>query len=170
MAEAVSPKTDFRRFPLFAAVFTALIATLLGTSPTAAADNKRLNDNVVLGVYNLQHQAGCRNDVILDNRLVTAAQWHTHDLMAHPELDGDVGSDGSTPQSRAAAAGFTGQVAQTIMIFPSFALNNRQLMIAWKDNPPYMAIMTNCAFTRMGVWSENSPLRSVLVAVYGVAA
>jgi uncharacterized protein YkwD len=170
MADTVGPKADFRRFSLFAAVFTALTATLLGTSPTAAADNKRLNDNVVMGVYNLQHQAGCRNSVILDNRLVTAAQWHTRDLMAHPELTGDVGSDGSTPQSRAAAAGFTGQVAQTIMIFPSFALNNRQVMVDWTANPGYMAIMTDCAFTEMGVSSENSPFRSILVAVYGVAA
>jgi hypothetical protein len=30
-----------------------------------------------------------------------------------------------------------------------------------------MAIMSNCANSQMGVWSENSPDRTVVVAVYG---
>jgi hypothetical protein len=30
-----------------------------------------------------------------------------------------------------------------------------------------MAIMSNCANTQLGVWSENSLDRSVVVAVYG---
>jgi outer membrane autotransporter protein len=145
---------------------TLAVLTLIHV-PTATADNKRLNDNVVLGIYNLQHQAGCRNDVTIDMRLQTAAEWHTRDLMAHPELSGDTGSDGSTPQSRAAAAGFAGQVAQTIAIYPSFALNNREVMLMWQNNPAYLPIMSNCAFSKMGVWSENSFDRSILVAVYG---
>jgi hypothetical protein len=30
-----------------------------------------------------------------------------------------------------------------------------------------MAIMSNCAYTQIGVWSENSLDRTVVVAVYG---
>jgi hypothetical protein len=37
----------------------------------------------------------------------------------------------------------------------------------WYYRPDYMAIMSNCANTQIGVWSENSVDRSVLVAVYG---
>jgi hypothetical protein len=33
-----------------------------------------------------------------------------------------------------------------------------------------MAIMSNCVSTQMGVWSENSLDRSVVVAVYGQPA
>ncbi|MGZ4583824.1 MAG: CAP domain-containing protein, partial [Mycobacterium sp.] len=48
---------------------------------TAHADNKRLNSAVVSAVYTLQHQAGCTNDVIRDNALTLAAQWHADDMM-----------------------------------------------------------------------------------------
>jgi uncharacterized protein YkwD len=73
-----------------------------------AADNKRLNDGVVANVYTSQHQAGCTNDVKKNGQLQLAAQWHTDDVMANRNLDGDIGSDGSSPQNRAAAAGFHG--------------------------------------------------------------
>ncbi len=37
-------------------------AAIIGT-PTADADNKRLNDGVVANVYTMQHQAGCTTDI-----------------------------------------------------------------------------------------------------------
>jgi hypothetical protein len=37
----------------------------------------------------------------------------------------------------------------------------------WYYRPGYMAIMSNCANSQMGVWSVNSLDRSVVVAVYG---
>jgi len=133
----------------------------------AHADNKRLNDGVVANVYTVQHNAGCTNDVRIDPRLRQAAQWHTDDLMANRELDGDVGSDGSTPQQRAAGAGFRGAVAETIAVNPALAISGIEIMNQWFDNPEYLAIMRNCANTAMGVWSDNSPSRTVVVAVYG---
>lgn len=42
-----------------------------------------------------------------DTRLFAAARAHSHDLLDH-DLMGHVGSDGSTPEQRAARAGFTG--------------------------------------------------------------
>jgi hypothetical protein len=47
-----------------------------------------------------------------------AAQWHTVDVLDNRNLDGDIGSDGSTPQDRANAAGFHGMVAETVAINP----------------------------------------------------
>ena len=72
-----------------------------------------------------------------------------------------------TPQSRADAAGFRGKVAETIAINPALAISSLELMRQWYDNPDYLAIMRDCANTAMGVWSDNSLNRTVVVALYG---
>jgi hypothetical protein len=133
----------------------------------AGPDNKRLNDGVVANVYTVQHQAGCTNNVTIDPQLQLAAQWHANDVLNNRELDADTGSDGSTPQDRANAAGFKGSVAETVAINPALAINGVDIMNQWYYRPDYMAIMSNCANSRMGVWSANSLDRSVVVAVYG---
>ena len=43
----------------------AVLGAAIAGTPTAAADNKRLNDGVVANVYTVQHQAGCENDVTI---------------------------------------------------------------------------------------------------------
>jgi len=138
--------------------------------PAANADNKRLNDGVVANVYTVQHQAGCTNNVTISPQLQLAAQWQANDVLNNRGLDGDIGSDGSTPQDRANAAGFTGSVAETVAINPALAINGVDIMNQWYYRPDYMAIMSNCANSRMGVWSVNSLDRSVVVAVYGQPA
>ncbi|MBB3600398.1 uncharacterized protein YkwD [Mycolicibacterium sp. BK556] len=135
--------------------------------PAAHADNRRLNESVVANVYAAQHQAGCTNDVRVNPHLQRAAQVHTDDLMTNRSLDSDIGSDGSTPQHRADAAGFRGTVTETVAINPSLAINNLDVLHQWFADPRAVAIMRDCANTLMGVWSENSLDRSVLVAVYG---
>ena len=148
---------------------------MLGT-PTAHADgdnntlipnNKRLNDSVVANVFTVQHQAGCTNDVMIKPPLQLAAQRHTHDVLNNRNLDGDIGSDGSTPQARANAAGFHGKVTETVAINPALAISGIELINQWYYNPADFTIMSDCANTQMGVWSENSPDRTVVVAVYG---
>ena len=89
-----------------------------GDNNTLIPNNKRLNDSVVSNVFTIQHQAGCTNDVRINPQLQLAAQWHTRDVLNNRNLDGDIGSDGSTPQDRANAAGFHGQVAETVAINP----------------------------------------------------
>ncbi len=148
----------------------AVLGAAIAGTPTAAADNKRLNDGVVANVYTVQHQAGCGNDVKINPQLQLAAEWHTNDVLNNRALDGDIGSDGSTPQSRADAAGYKGVVAQTVAINPALAINGVEIMNQWYYRPDYMAIMSNCANTQMGVWSANSLDRSVVVAVYGQPA
>src|SRR5271156_2978507 len=138
----------------------------LGTTP-AQAGNQRLNGSVVANVYTVQHQQGCTNDVRVNPQLQLAAQWHTLDVLNNRNLDGDVGSDASAPQDRANAAGFHGQVAETVAINQSIAISGNDLLNRWYHNPADMAIMSNCANSQMGVWSENSPDRTVVVAVYG---
>ena len=68
---------------------------------------------------------------------------------------------------RARDAGYRGRVAETVAINNSLAINDLDVMGDWYYRPDYMAIMSNCGNTQIGVWSENSVDRSVLVAVYG---
>lgn len=136
-------------------------------SPNAHADNKRFNDSVVGNVYTVQKQAGCATEIKSNPQLQLAAQWHTLDVLNNRDLDGDFGSDGSTPQDRAAAAGYQGTVAETVAINPAVAMSGIELINQWYDNPAYLAIMRDCSNIHVGVWSENSPDRTVAVAVYG---
>ena len=77
---------------------------------------------------------------------------------------------GRRRRTRADAAGFKGVVAETVAINPALAINGVEIMNQWYYRPDYMAIMSNCANTQMGVWSANSLDRSVVVAVYGQPA
>ena len=154
-----------RRLAL-SALFVVASGSAFGM-PAAHGDNKRLNDGVVANVYTVQHQAGCTNDLKINPQLQLAAQWHALDELNSRNLDGDMGSDGSTPQDRATAAGFHGKVAETVAVNPAVAISGIEILNQWYYNPTYFAIMSNCANTQIGVWSENSPDRTVVVAVYG---
>jgi uncharacterized protein YkwD len=153
---------------------TALSCVVVAVSipvPIAHADNSRFNRSVVADVYTVQHHAGCTNDVVVDKRLQLAAQWHAVDVLNNHDLDGDIGSDGSTAQTRSAAAGFTGpNVAETVAINPALAMSGIELINQWFANPEYLAIMRDCRYSLMGVWSENSLDRTVVVAMYGQPA
>ena len=147
---------------------TAIAGLALGTAPPAAADNSRLNNSVAANVYTVRYQADCpAPDIKSDPALRLAAQWHADDVLNNRALDGDLGSDGSTPQSRSAAAGYRGIVAQTVAINPALAINNLDVINQWFSDPRAYAIMADCANTAIGVWSVNSLDRSVVVAVYG---
>ncbi len=156
-----------RHRPLAFAVLVAVAGGAWLGTPAAQADNNRLNGSVVANVYTVQHQQGCTNDVRINPQLRLAAQWHTLDVLNNRNLDGDVGSDGSRPQDRANAAGYRGNVAETVAINPADAISGVELMNQWLYNPSYFAVMSNCANTQIGVWSENSLDRTVVVAVYG---
>jgi uncharacterized protein YkwD len=153
--------------PLLSIGTVLLAVTPICNAPVARADNNRLNNSVVANVYTIQHQAGCTTNITANGQLRLAAQWHALDLLNNRNLDGDSGSDGSTPQGRADAAGFHGPVAATIAINPALAISGIELINQWYYNPDYLAIMQNCANTAIGVWSENSLDRTVVVAVYG---
>lgn len=149
------------------AIAALSVALALTAAATAAADNTRLNNSVVANVYTVAHQAGCTNDIRINPALQLAAQRHASDLLANRDLDGDLGSDGSTPQLRAEAAGFSGKVNQTVVVNGALAINNLEIINQWYHDPRAFAVMSDCANTAIGVWSENSLDRSVVVAVYG---
>lgn len=152
---------------LTAGALSAVLLLAGGTGAVAQADNKRLNDGVVANVYTVQQQAGCTADLTINPQLQLAAEWHTRDVLNNRALHGDIGSDGSQPQDRAAAAGYRGRVAETVAIHPALAISGLELIRMWYYNPAYLEIMRDCAYTEIGVWSENSLDRTVVVAVYG---
>lgn len=149
------------------AVTTAPAGYADNDNNTVIPNNRRLNDSVVGNVYTIQHHVGCTNDVRVSPQLERAAQRQAHDVLTNRALDNDIGSDGSTPQDRAAAAGYRGKTAETVAINPAPAISGIEILNTWYYNPAYFTIMSNCANTQMGVWSENSVDRTVVVAVYG---
>ena len=60
--------------------------------------------------------------------------------------------------------------ALTVAINPALAISGIEILNQWYYRPEYMAIMSDCANSQIGVWSENSLDRSVVVAVYGKPA
>ena len=166
-----SAMTDRKTSRLLASAISIPIAVgPVIAAPVASADNSRLNNGVVVNVDTTKKHAGCTTDLHINPQLRAAAQRHTIDVLNNRGLDGDIGSDGSTVQDRARDAGYHGTVAETVAINQSFAINGLDVMGNWYSRPDYYAIMSNCANTQIGVWSENGPDRSVVVAVYGQPA
>jgi hypothetical protein len=157
-----------RRCALTLALLSAMVVAT--ATPSALADNKRLNESVFVNIYTAQQQNGCKTDPKLDGRLVDAARRHALDVLNDPNVNGDIGSDGSNPQDRANATGFAGKVAETVAINPALAISGIEILGQWWYDPPSRATMQDCANTAIGVWSENSLARSVVVAVYGQPA
>jgi uncharacterized protein YkwD len=161
-----------------ASLATAASVTVL-LAPTAQSDdnntlipnNSRLNKSVVSAVYTMQRRAGCPNTTLnVSPQLQLAAEWHTNDVLNNRNLNGDIGSDGSTPQDRARAAGFNGKVDETVAINPALAISGIELINMWYYDPHAFAVMSDCGNTVIGVWSANSLDRTVVVAVYGQPA
>jgi hypothetical protein len=148
------------------AVAVAPVA-VVSAAPGVPGNNDRLNNGIVANVDTVKFQAGCTTKLLKNPQLQAAAQRHTVDVLNNRSLDADTGSDGSSVQDRARDAGYRGTVAETVAINQSLAINDLDVMGNWYYRPDYMAIMSNCANTQIGVWSENSVDRSVLVAVYG---
>lgn len=150
-----------------AAALAAAVVPLSPVAPTAHADNRRLNESVFVNIFTAQHRNGCRTETRLDPRLIEAARRHTLDVRDHRNINGSIGSDGSTTLDRAFAAGFAGSVAETIAINPALAISGVEILNQWWHNPVSRATMQDCNHDAVGVWSENSLDRTVVVAVYG---
>jgi hypothetical protein len=88
-------------------------------------------------------------------------------VLDHDDVNGDIGSDGSTVQDRARDAGFPGRAVETIAVNPALAISGIEILNQWWPDPVSRATMQDCSNTSIGVWSENSINRTVVVAVYG---
>jgi hypothetical protein len=152
------------------ALVASSMVAVASAAPGVPGNSDRLNNGIVANVDTIKFQAGCTTKLLKNPQLQAAAQRHTVDVLNNRGLDADTGSDGSSVQDRARDAGYRGTVAETVAINNSLAINDLDVVGNWYYRPDYMAIMSNCANTQIGVWSENSFDRSVLVAVYGQPA
>jgi hypothetical protein len=161
--------TGISRRRRLAAFLTVVVVAAgeLSVSPVAHADNKRLNSSVFGNIYTAQQLNGCTTEPRLDGRLVDAARRHTLDVLDHDDVNGDIGSDGSTVQDRARDVGFPGRAVETIAVNPALAISGIEILNQWWPDPVSRATMQDCSNTSIGVWSENSINRTVVVAVYG---
>jgi uncharacterized protein YkwD len=157
--------TGLRRLACGASLFA--VAAVCAQPAGAHADNKRLNESVFANIYTAQRQNGCTTDPKISGQLVDAARRHTLDVRNNRDINGDIGSDGTTPQDRANQAGFVGKVTETVAINPALAISGIEILNQWWWDPPSRAAMQDCSNTAIGVWSENILDRSVVVAVYG---
>ncbi len=133
-------------------ICTAAI-TLTGT---AAAFPASAEPAMVSGVNGLRQPCGTLSD---DPRLTASAQRQADDMLANG-VNGHIGSDGSSPQSRIADAGFTATTRTGEIVYwgtgpnatPSAALD------AWMASPGHRAIILDCAYTVAGfatAWDGN---------------
>ena len=151
-------------------VVLAFPAMVTRFAPEAHADNQRLNNSVFVNISTAQKQNGCTTSPRLDGRLVDAARRHALDVLNNTNINGDDGSDGSTPASRAHDAGFAGKTAETVAVNPALAISGVEILNQWWNDTPSRQIMQDCGNEAIGVDSESSLTRTVVVAVYGQPA
>ena len=156
-----SPGINLDRIAAFVAVADA-------GSFTAAAERMDVAKSAVShAVARLERELGAQLLQRSTRKLSITAEWQANDVLNNRALDGDIGSNGSTVADRARAAGYAGEVAETVAINPALAINGIDIMNQWFSRPDYKATMVNCGNMDIGVWSVNDLDRSVLVAVYG---
>ncbi|MDT5210888.1 MAG: hypothetical protein QOF67_3303 [Mycobacterium sp.] len=160
-------RKTLQRWALIAPVLLVAYGITVIFPSVAHADNTRLNDGVFSDIYTAQRRNNCTTEPRVNGRLVDAARRHAIDLLDHPDVNGDIGSDGSTPGERARDAGFAGEVAETIAVNPALAISGSEILNQWWRDPPSRATMQDCNNTAIGVWSVNSLARTIVVALYG---
>jgi uncharacterized protein YkwD len=121
--------------------------TLFGTVAVTPA---RADDSGT-AVYNGVNQLRPCAPLGADPRLTAAAQRHADDMLRHG-VDGHTGSDGSSPETRVADAGYT-QVERSgeIVYWGTGSLATPAAALdLWMQSAGHRAIILNCAFTAGG--------------------
>ena len=139
--------TTKRKIVAVPSICTASII-VLGTVAGFPARADDLGSAVYDGVNQLRQPCAAIGD---DARLTAAAQRHADD-MVQTGVDGHAGSDGSSPQTRIADAGYTltGHTGEIVFWGTGSAANPTAALDLWMKSPPHRAIIMNCAFTAGG--------------------
>ncbi|WP_197516357.1 CAP domain-containing protein [Mycobacterium sp. E2497] len=134
---------------------SALVATP-GTATEFVAHADDPGTVLYSGVNRLRQPCAPLSD---DPRLRAAAQRHADDML-RTGLSGHIGSDGSSPRTRIADAGYSRTPATGEIVFwgTGSAANPTQALDSWMQSPPHRGIIVNCAFTAAGfatAWDGN---------------
>ncbi|MGF1661314.1 MAG: CAP domain-containing protein, partial [Kineosporiaceae bacterium] len=125
-----------------------------GGSPTESAGTATGLVRQVLDLINAERvDAGCPA-LTVDDRLAEAAGAHAADMVARQYFD-HTSPDGSTPSSRAAAAGYPGPVAENIATGYSSAAT---VVEGWLDSPGHRANILDCDQRVTGIGHDPGSL------------
>jgi len=135
----------------------ATVAMLL-TSVGCAGGTSNLPATRLLELINQKRsEAGCQS-VSGNDTLRVAAEQHVVDMRdhnAHLQIgtDGHTGTDGSRPEQRIVAAGYTpiSRSGEILYYSTDPAANEATNVAWWMNSPPHRAVMLNCDFTDAGV-------------------
>lgn len=97
----------------------------------------------------------------LDSRLQSPARWFSNDVVINGLQDPPHnGSDGSTPQSRATAAGYIWTwVGETMILGSGGAVDTPEEVVqGWMSSDPHKAILLHTTPTHIGVGYTHDPL------------
>lgn len=125
----------------------AVVVTTLGTTADFSAQAD-VAAGLYVGVNQLRQSCGA---VRQDARLTAAAQRHANDMLTNSNFS-HVGSDGSSPSARMAAAGFSQATSTGEIVFwatGSSATADAALAF-WMNSPGHRSIILNCAFAAAG--------------------
>ncbi|WP_348541605.1 CAP domain-containing protein [Streptomyces sp. MZ04] len=110
---------------------------------------------VIALVNKERDKAGC--SPLTKNAELTEAAHDYNEVMAETGVLSHTGPDGSTPQSRAEAAGYTAYVGENIAEgYP----DAESVMEGWMDSPGHRANILNCDYKEIGVdanFADNGP-------------
>jgi uncharacterized protein YkwD len=139
--------TTKRRIVAVPSLCTASII-VLGTIAGFPARADDLGAAVYNGINQLRQTCAAIGD---DPRLTAAAQRHADDMLT-TGVNGHAGSDGSSPQTRIADAGYnsTGYTGEIVFWGTGSAATPTAALDLWMKSPPHRAIILNCAFTEGG--------------------
>lgn len=172
-------------------IVVLLIATLVGSAKSTRAQTNVLSASVriylplvlaqaapaptfeeqVIGLVN-QERAKLANCPALNHNLQLAAAAEGHSLdMANQNYFSHTGSDGSSPSSRASAAGYPLPVGENIAAGQA---TPQDVVNAWLSSPGHRANMLDCSYRSLGVgyvYDQNDtfgPYRHYWTQMFGL--
>lgn len=172
-ATATLPPTSTPVTPTIAGQPTQAPATATSSSSSSDVCTPAENAAFVTDLQTLINNARTSNNLpalTVNQKLVAAAKAHAADMLCNNYLS-HVGLNGSTPEFRVAAQGYTGSLAveNLYALHPAYGINPQVAFNWWMNDATSRANMLNSDVTEIGiayVSSEKSLLGGYFVVVF----
>ncbi|HAV77892.1 MAG TPA: hypothetical protein DCX53_11135 [Anaerolineae bacterium] len=169
-ATATLPSTSTPVTPTIAGQTAQAATATRGSGSTTCdfSENNQFVSDLVTLVNNARTSNGL-SALTVNQSLVSAAKAHAVDMVCKNYLS-HIGLDGSTPQSRIAAQGYTASVVveDIYALHPAYGINAQAAFNWWNNNPQHRADLLNPDVTQFGiayVESEESLLGAYFVMI-----
>jgi uncharacterized protein YkwD len=149
---APAKRATFRVLAIVLAAIALPFTTAATCEPGASVfDGGSLEESNLVSLINQQRTAANCPSVTRDQALANAASRHSVDMRDHGIRD-HPGSDGSTPQTRIADAGYSPTSATGEILYWSDGASDYKAAVAWwMASPTHKAIIEDCRYTNIGV-------------------